>query len=91
MKINDDAKTDKKTVIEKNLNKNENVKNEMNEIIQNFIDNNLQNNKNCNFFRLFKMKRRNQNHNNKENFPPCSVSPNNWKSNKMLLIKKANI
>lgn len=47
-----------KTFIEKNLNKKENVKNEMNEIIQNFIDNNLQNNKNCNFFRLFKMKRK---------------------------------
>ena len=76
IKINNNAKTDKKTFIEKNLNKKENVKNEMNEIIQNFIDNNLQNNKNCNFFRLFKMKRKNQNHNNnEEKFPPLFGKP----------------
>ena len=61
-----------KSFIEKNLYKRENVKNEINEIIQNFVENNLQNSKNCNFFRLFKMKRKNQN-TNKENenlFPP---------------------
>jgi hypothetical protein len=61
-----------KSFIEKNLYKRENAKNEINEIIQNFVENNLQNSKNCNFFRLFKMKRKNQNI-NKENenlFPP---------------------
>ena len=64
-------KNNTKSFIENNLNKKENVKNEINEIIQNFVDNNLQNNKNCNFFRLFKMKRKNQNNNNKEDiFPP---------------------
>ena len=54
----------------KNVNEINNVKKEMNEIVQNFIDNNLQNNKNFNFFRLFKMKRKNQNYNEKEIFPP---------------------
>ena len=41
----------------------------MNEIIQNYIDRNLQNSKNCNFFRLFKMKRKNQNYKD-DIFPP---------------------
>ena len=59
-----------KSFIENNLYKKENVKNEMNEIIQNFVDNNLQNSKNCNFFRLFKMKRKNQNGNKEDIFPP---------------------
>ena len=70
--INDNStmKNEKKSMIEKNLNKKENVKNEMNEIVQNYIDNNLQNNKNCNFFRLFKMKRKNQNMYKEEIFPP---------------------
>ena len=70
-------KNNTKSFIENNLNKKENVKNEMNEIIQNFVDNNLQNNKNCNFFRLFKMKRKNQNNNNiskEEIFPPLYVN-----------------
>ena len=70
-------KNNTKSFIENNLNKKENVKNEMNEIIQKFVDNNLQNNKNCNFFRLFKMKRKNQNNNNnnKEDiFPPLYVN-----------------
>ena len=47
-----------------NININQNNKKEMNEIIHNFIENNLQNMKNYNFFRLFKMKRKNQNNNN---------------------------
>ena len=71
--LNDNSKmkNEKKSFIEKNLNKKENMKNEMNEIVQNYIDNNLQNNKNCNFFRLFKMKRKNQNNIYKEEiFPP---------------------
>ncbi len=59
-----------KSFIENNLYKKENVKNEMNEIIQDFVDNNLQNSKNCNFFRLFKMKRKNQNENKEDIFPP---------------------
>ena len=88
MKINNNAKTDKKSFIEKNLNKNENVKNEMNEIIQNFIDNNLQNNKNCNFFRLFKMKRRNQNHNNEENFPPLFSKPQQLETEQNVVNKE---
>jgi len=66
---NSNAKNDKKSFIEKNLNKKENVKNEMNEIIQNYIDKNLRNSKNCNFFRLFKMKRKNQNYKD-DIFPP---------------------
>ena len=66
---NSNAQNDKKSFIEKNLNKKENVKNEMNEIIQNYIDRNLQNSKNCNFFRLFKMKRKNQNYKD-DIFPP---------------------
>ena len=90
MKINNNAKTDKKTFIEKNLNKKENVKNEMNEIIQNFIDNNLQNNKNCNFFRLFKMKRRNQNHNNnnEEKFPPLFGKPQQLETEQNVVNKE---
>ena len=70
--ISNNNKNITKSFIENNLNKKENVKNEMNEIIQKFVDNNLQNNKNCNFFRLFKMKRKNQNNNNnkEEVFPP---------------------
>jgi hypothetical protein len=67
---NSNVKSEKKSFIEKNLNKKENVKNEMNEIVQNYIDNNLQNSKNCNFFRLFKMKRKNQNVYKEEIFPP---------------------
>ena len=62
---------DNKNFIENNLEKKEIAKNEMNEMIKDFIDNNLQNNKNCNFFRLFKMKRKNQNIGNKADiFPP---------------------
>ena len=68
IKVNDNKiKNDKNNKI---LNGSNNVKKEMNEIVQNFIDNNLQNNKNFNFFRLFKMKRKNQNYNEKEIFPP---------------------
>ena len=65
-----------KSFIEKNLYKEENVKNEINDIIKNFVDKNLQNSKNCNFFRLFKMKRKNQNNKENENlFPPLYNSP----------------
>ena len=71
-KVNDNnIKNDKNN---KNFNEKNNVKKEMNEIVQNFIDNNLQNNKNFNFFRLFKMKRKNQNYNEKEIFPPLYVN-----------------
>ena len=82
--IESNNKNNKKSFIENNLNKNENVKNEINEIIQNFADNNLRKNKNCDFFRLFKMKRKNQNNNNKEeifpplygNYPPLETEQN---------------
>ena len=62
----------------------------MNEIIQKFVDNNLQNNKNCNFFRLFKMKRKNQNNNNikEENYPHYMLTTHLQKKKKIFFIKK---
>ena len=93
-----------KSFIEKNLYKRENVKNEINEIIQNFVENNLQNSKNCNFFRLFKMKRKNQNTNKENenlfpplygNYPPLETEQNIKEKNKsgnkyMNLLTKQN-
>ena len=84
---------DKKNFIENNLSKKEIVKNEMNEIIKDFIDNNLKNNKNCNFFRLFKMKRKNQNNSNKEEiFPPLygNAHPLETEQNEIYKNKKEN-
>lgn len=90
IKITNNLKNEKKSFIEKNLNKKENVKNEMNEIMQNFVDNKLQNSKNCNFFRLFKMKRKNQNSNKDEKFPPLMANAQPLETEQNVINKNKN-